>query len=150
VSLLEHIAEVADEPHVLDPAAPERQSRENAWFLSCPDGERANLSVAEVVDAFESCAAAVRRRLRGVGHATAALFYVWHDAMAGQLRCSTTSLPADRLRFGATVVQSPLERIVEEFLRGSSVITWSSLDEAEVVDDDLREWTVEVWHTVVA
>ena len=66
------------------------------------------------------------------------------------LRGSTTSLPADRLPFGATVVQARLERIVEEFLCGSSVIAWSSLAEVDAVDDeDSRVWTVDVWHTRV-
>lgn len=151
MSLLRYIAEVADEPLVLVPAAPEREGRENTWFLSCSDDERAQLSVAAVVEAFASCADALRQRLRTGGHTAPALFYVWHDELAGQLRCSTTSFPADRLPFGVTVVQTPLESIVEGFLRGSSVIEWSSLAEVDDADhDDEREWTVEVWHTAVS
>ncbi|TCM47004.1 hypothetical protein EV648_105484 [Kribbella sp. VKM Ac-2568] len=46
--LLRYIAEVADEPFVLDPANPENEQRENTWLLDSPAVERAGLTTAEV------------------------------------------------------------------------------------------------------
>ncbi|GAA1531741.1 hypothetical protein [Kribbella lupini] len=90
MSLLRFIAEVADEPLVLDPAAPRAEYRENTWLLSATEAELATLTAAEITTAFEQCADALRRRLTAEGHQSPAVFYVWHDAQAGQLRCSTT------------------------------------------------------------
>ncbi|MFC5267698.1 hypothetical protein ACFPJ1_36755 [Kribbella qitaiheensis] len=145
MSLLRYIAEVADEPFVLDPANPEIEHRENTWLLDCPAVERTSLTTAEVVAAFEHCANGLQRRLP---QSTQVVFYVWHDQQAGQLRCSTTSISADRLPFGARVVPTPLEKIVEEFLAAPGFISWAELQEADEADEPEPEpeWTVEVWH----
>ncbi|MEV6282866.1 hypothetical protein [Kribbella sp. NPDC051770] len=107
-------------------------------------------SAADITTAFEQCAEALRLRLAAEGHHAPAVFYVWHDEMAGQLRCSTTSYPADQLPFGCTVVPTTLESIAADFLRAPGYIPWSDLHPADNEDDeDTREWTVEVWTTPV-
>ncbi|MFF1817009.1 hypothetical protein ACFVWG_06920 [Kribbella sp. NPDC058245] len=151
MSLLRFIGELATEEYRLDPADSLQETRDNTWLLESPEEERAELAVAEVVAAYETCVAALRVRFAEAGQATPAVFYVWHDEQAGQLRSSITSLPPDRLLFGATVRHVPLEQVVDDFLNAASFIAWSELELADApVEDDEREYFVDVWHTFVA
>ncbi|WP_405064177.1 hypothetical protein OG474_21700 [Kribbella sp. NBC_01505] len=147
MSLLRFIGELATEEYRLDPADSLQETRDNTWFLSSDEEEREQLSVAEVVGAFESCAVALRARFAEAGQATPAVFSVWHDERAGQLRSSITSLPPDQLLFGATVRQASLESIVDGFLHAASFVAWSELELVdEPVEDGDREYFVDVWH----
>ncbi|WP_239771755.1 hypothetical protein [Streptomyces sp. CL12-4] len=132
--LLTWIAEVADEPLVLEPADRRVELETNSWSLSAADEDRSSLSVAEVVAAFERTAAAIRERIRDLGFSGVATFYVWHDKQAGQLRCSTGSVPPDALPFSGTYVASDdLGPVVEGFLADSEPgsIAWSDLNDAQ-------------------
>ncbi|MFD7729605.1 hypothetical protein ACFV6F_04340 [Kitasatospora phosalacinea] len=137
--LLTWIAEVADEPLVLEPDRPPEEWATNTWSIG-PDGGPAP-SVAEVVAAFRGTADGIRRRIADMPYDGPATFYVWHDEQAGQLRCSTGSVGPDRLPFGSPYRPTEgLEPIVEGYLadRYPGVVRWEELkvvDGTEVDDE---------------
>jgi hypothetical protein len=136
--LLTWIAEVADEPLVLEPADRRVEGETNTWSLGAADEDRSSLSVAEVVAAFERTAAAIRERIGELGFPGVVTFYVWHDEQAGQLRCSTRSVPPDALPFsGPYVASDDLGPVVEGFMADSEpgFIAWSELDDAQSLSE---------------
>ncbi|MGV9693012.1 hypothetical protein ACWDUX_28335 [Streptomyces sp. NPDC003444] len=132
--LLTWIAEVAEEPPALEPGNRRVEWETNTWSLSARDEDGRPLSAAEVVAAFEQTAVGIRERIRELGFSGVVTFYVWHDGQAGQLRCSTGSVPPDELPFNGNYgVSDRLGPVVEEFLAGNmpGVVAWSDLGDAE-------------------
>lgn len=132
--LLTWIAEVAEERLTLKPGDRLVEWETNTWSLGAGGEDRQSLSAAEVVAAFEQTAAGIRERIRVLGFPGVATFYVWHDRQAGQLRCSTSSVPPEELPFnGDYVVSDHLGLVIEGFLANSmpGVVVWSDLNDAE-------------------
>ncbi|WP_176946732.1 hypothetical protein [Lentzea fradiae] len=103
------------------------------WILGTAEGE--SPSVADVVAAFEETARLLSARVAAMGRT--AVFYVWYDAQALQLRCSTASVTRRTLPFGAKVdPDAPLAGIVENYLSGF----WPETDEGFV----LPVWSVDL------
>ncbi|WP_326674393.1 hypothetical protein [Streptomyces sp. NBC_01257] len=130
--LLTWIAEVTDEPLVLEPADRHVEWETNTWSLGAADEDRSSLSADEVVAAFERTAAAIQERILGLNFSEAATFYVWYDEQTRQLRCSTGSVAPDALPFGSAYVASDdLGPIVEGFLADSELGSgaWSHLED---------------------
>lgn len=149
--LLTWIAEIADEPLVLDPADRRSEWETNTWWLGAGGEERRSLPVSEVVGAFERVAGAIRLRVLGRGFEGPATFYVWHDEQAGHLRCSTASVSAGELPFGGAYVPvTGLAAVVEAFLSDGErgVVAWADLEEgeapAEPVSDPFPVWVCDV------
>ncbi|MEV0537555.1 hypothetical protein [Kitasatospora sp. NPDC050463] len=150
--LLTWIAEVADEPLVLEPTDRRVEWETNTWWLGAEDEDRRALSVSEVVAAFERAAEGIRLRISEMGFAGMATFYVWHDEQAGQLRCSTGSVAADELPFGgAYVATDDLGAVVEGFLsdRDPGLVAWSALEaedgQAEQIAPEPQAAPFSVW-----
>ncbi|MEU9862478.1 hypothetical protein AB0D99_16565 [Streptomyces sp. NPDC047971] len=132
--LLTWIAEVADEPLVLEPTDRRAEWETNTWWLSAEDEDRKSLSVTAVVAAFERTASAIQVRIRELGFHGVATFYVWHDEQAGQLRCSTGSVPVEALSFGgAYELCDGLGPVIEGFLTCSApgAIGWPVLEDVQ-------------------
>ncbi|MBB1155871.1 hypothetical protein [Amycolatopsis dendrobii] len=150
--LLRWIREVADEPLLIDPAHRDLESRENTWSLSLAPEKHGSSSAHEVVAAFEECASVLRERVRSLEYDGPVTFYVWHDQQAGQLRCSTASLPEDELPFGARVELVSLHSIAEEFLDDEVPGLVRRADLRPASDDEAEEtgpaeFVVRVWTT---
>lgn len=141
VVLLTWIAEVADEPLVLEPADRQVEVETNTWSMGATDEDKRSLSVAQVVAAFERTVAAIRTRIRELGFSGVATFYVWHDEQAGQLRCSTGSVLPIALPFGGAYAASgDLGPIVEAFLADGEPgsIAWPDLDDAQSLPEQTQ------------
>ncbi|NYF56067.1 hypothetical protein [Micromonospora purpureochromogenes] len=82
-----------DDEVMLLPDDPDRECRVNKWCYGVPD---AAIDVPAVVAALHLVHRELGRRWASPG-----TFYAWYDEQAGQLRCSLTSAPADRLPFAA-------------------------------------------------
>ncbi|MDQ7906394.1 hypothetical protein RB614_17915 [Phytohabitans sp. ZYX-F-186] len=140
--LLEAIADIATHEVTLAPGDPHAEAANTHW-LDAPSVERALLTVREVVAAFDATVAALRARVHGP-----AVFYVWHDDRAGQLRCGVTSRPPADLPFGADYrLTGDLTQIVAAYLLAdpkSAVppeLELTADDPAPVDDPPLLVWT---------
>ncbi|GAA4925756.1 hypothetical protein [Actinoplanes utahensis] len=145
--LLKEIRALVSETVVLSPEDQTAEDVNTNWF-GAPPHERISLSADEVVTAFEETAAGLRHRLAGEGHRGTATFYVWHDAVAGQLRCSAGTRKPSDLPFDCDYhVTEDLRAIVLEFLedRAPGSILWGELEPVPFPDNDTEPSTLAVW-----
>ncbi|GIF00347.1 hypothetical protein [Paractinoplanes rishiriensis] len=147
--LLKEIRAIAGETLVLSPDDPAAENVNTNWF-GAPPHERMGLSADEVVTAFEETIAVLRSQVTALRHDGPATFYVWHDQLAGQLRCSTGSCAQDKLPLESSYrLTGDLHAIVVEFLhdRAPGAIAWGEMepipysDGPEASDED----TFPVW-----
>lgn len=95
-SLVDLVLSYLDDDEVaLTPGDPAAEVRANTWGYGVPAGA---VDVPAVGAALERVTSVLRVRLSRRGEAST--FYSWYDAQAGQLRCSLSSAPPDRLPFG--------------------------------------------------
>lgn len=128
--LLKEIRAIAGETLVLSPHDLDAEHVNTSWF-GAPPHERMGLSADEVVTAFEETAELLRDQVSGLDHGGPVTFYVWHDGVAGQLRCSTRTCGQEALPFEEPYrVTSDLHAIVVEFLqdRAPGAIVWGELE----------------------
>jgi hypothetical protein len=128
--MLKDIRALADESMVLTPEDQDAEQVNTTWF-GAPLHERIGMTADEVMAAFEETAILLRDQVAGAGHRGTATFYVWHDAAAGQLRCSVCSRkPGDLVFPVAYQVTEDLRPIVVEFLedRAPGSIQWGALE----------------------
>jgi hypothetical protein len=146
--LLKDIRAIATETMVLSPGDQPAENANTSWF-GAPPHERMGLSADEVVTAFEETAAGLRKRVADLGHRGTATFYVWHDAVAGQLRCSAgTCKPSDLPFTSGYQITDDLRAIVVEFLedRAPGSIAWGELEPVPYPDDNENEPSTQaVW-----
>ncbi|MEV4278067.1 hypothetical protein [Actinoplanes xinjiangensis] len=146
--LLKDIRAIATETMVLSPEDQSAENTNTSWF-GAPPHERLGLSADEVVTAFEETAAGLRDRVAALGHRGTATFYVWHDAIAGQLRCSAGTCKPSDLPFPIEYhVTDDLRAIVVEFLedRAPGSIVWGELEPVPFPDGpDDEPPTLAVW-----
>jgi hypothetical protein len=135
--LLKEIRAIAGETLVLSPNDPTAEDANTSW-LGAPPHERMGLSADEVVSAFEETAELLRDQITVHGHQGPVTFYVWHDEVAGQLRCSTRSCSQDGLAFdGGYRLTSDLRAIVVDFLedRAAASIGWGEFQPITAPDE---------------
>jgi hypothetical protein len=83
-----------DDPEIeLRPDDSVAEARANTWHYGLPVG---GFHLGAVAAALKYVFAQLSKRQNG----EPGTFYCWYDVQAGQLRCSLTSRPADRLLFG--------------------------------------------------
>ncbi|MEV6345086.1 hypothetical protein [Actinoplanes sp. NPDC051851] len=128
--LLKDIRAIGNETMVLSPEDQDAEQVNTCWF-GAPPHERMGMSADEVVTAIEETAVVLRDQVATSGHRGTATFYVWHDAEAGQLRCSAGSRKPSDLSLSAPYqVTEDLRAIVVEFLedRAPGSIQWGALE----------------------
>jgi hypothetical protein len=128
--LLKEIRAIAGETLVLSPHDPAAEHVNTSWF-GAPPHERMGLTADEVVTAFEETAELLREQVLALRLDGPATFYVWHDQLAGQLRCSTGSCDQGGLPFVSPYrTTRDLHAIVVEFLqdRAPGAIVWGELE----------------------
>lgn len=115
-TFLDRLAGVAQEPLFLDPADRAREQRENTWWLTTDEAERAHLDTTTLVAVLSELAGRLAERAVAQLAAAPVTFYAWYEELARQLRCSTGSCAPSELPFPSRVVPVTAETVVSAFL----------------------------------
>ncbi|BCJ26904.1 hypothetical protein Asera_10120 [Actinocatenispora sera] len=134
-SLVDLIQSYLDDDEVaLMPGDPAAEVRANTWGYGVPAGA---VDVPAVGAALERVTSVLRVRLSRRGDA--GTFYSWYDAQAGQLRCSLSSAPPDRLPFGGPYRLAVRATEVVALAAADDqpgLVAWSDLADADAGSDD--------------
>ena len=153
-ALLARIYELCHEPLYLGTSSADlpREIAENRWLISATQDECAEVSVTEVISAINAVSSCWKARVVARADSRGALFYIWFDEMASQLRCCVISDRNAVLPFGCvTEPVSRMEPIIVAFLSSSyhEGIRWEELDEVEWSvpgeDDERQEIPLQVF-----
>lgn len=145
-ALLARIHEFCHEPIYLGDWL--RETNENCWCISASQTECDGVSVAEVASAMEDVIAYVRKLVAAQADWRGALFHLWFDEQASQLRCCVISDRNAALPFRCETEQvSSMEPIIIDFLSSpyhdgipwEEFIAWEELTDAERSDIDEDE-----------
>lgn len=117
-ALLARIREFCHEPIYLGDWL--RETNENCWCISASQAECDEVSVTEVISAMEDVIAHVRKLVAAQADWRGALFHMWFDGQASQLRCCVISDRHTALPFRCKTVQVPsMEPIIVDYLSSS-------------------------------
>ena len=111
----------------LRPDDPVAESRANTWHYALP---AAGFDIGAVAATLEHVFRHLSKRQNG----QPGTFYCWYDEQAGQLRCSLTSRPVDRLPFGGRY--RPTTDVTEVLLQAASdprpgAVLWDELTDLQ-------------------
>lgn len=145
-ALLARIIELCHKPLYLGTSAADvqREISENCWSISATQEECTEVSVEELMATINTVSACWRTQVVARADARGALFYVWFDEQASQLRCCVISDRNAVLPFGrATELVSMMEPIIAAFLSSPyhegipwdefTEVEWSAPDEDDIV-----------------
>ncbi len=106
----------------------EEEIDQNTVYIGASDEDRATITVDDFERYFKAVIENRRTQLAASPINHGMLFHLWHDVQAGQLRFSLVSDLHEKLPFGAklNILDTP-RPIIEDFLSGSSVISWNEL-----------------------
>lgn len=146
-ALLAQILELCHEPIYLGTSTVDlrREIAENRWLISATREECAEVTVAEVMSAMHDVTVSWRTQMVTHADSRGALFYMWFDEQASQLRCCIISDRNSALPFShATEPVSMMEPIIAAFLSSPyhEGIPWDELTEVEWSDpndDDVMQ-----------
>lgn len=117
----------------------QREIAENRWCISATQEECAEVSVTELTSALHAVSVCWRAQVVTRADSRGALFYMWFDEQASQLRCCIISDRNAALPFRcATTPIITMEPIIADFLSSPyhEGIPWEELTEVEWLDSD--------------
>lgn len=145
--LLNNIRSMTLDPVIMAPGN-RKAEYENTTWLGYPIDELTVPVLDDVVAAFLDVADFFRDQVCKSGYRGVATFYVWHDAQAGQLRCSAASLPPSNLPFGGRYrVTGKPDEVIEPFFADSTpgFVSWDGLEDVTGGEADQPDAEVEAF-----
>ncbi|HSC25314.1 MAG TPA: hypothetical protein VLB80_03820 [Candidatus Babeliales bacterium] len=129
----------------------EQETLNNMWILSIDYCTAKRISVTHFIDFLSSLLQNKTKQLIQANISNSAIFYMWFDELAAQLRFNIISNVNQKLPFGCQIeiINSP-NLILEEFLTSHyhSGISWNELKQLDNTmnhDDDEKPFILKVF-----